>query len=144
MGASVLHEEAVFPVRDAGIPLVIKNTNAPRTRARSSPKPLRKAIPSRIITGIAGKRDFLAINVSRDRTKSRIGFMRRAPVCVRALWRVRRAYAHGRGPVRRRRAGRRRQGFAVLSLISDIQEEVEPPRSRLWRTWRSSPRSAVT
>ena len=77
MGASVLHEEAVFPVRDAGIPLVIKNTNAPEDPGTIISETAKEGDTEPIITGIAGKRNFLAINVSRDRTKSRIGFMRR-------------------------------------------------------------------
>ena len=64
MGASVLHEEAVFPVRDAGIPLVIKNTNAPEDPGTIISETAKEGDSEPIITGIAGKRGFLAINVA--------------------------------------------------------------------------------
>lgn len=125
MGASVLHEEAVFPVRDAGIPLVIKNTNAPEDPGTIISEMATEGDAEPIITGIAGKRGFIAISVSRDRTKSRIGFMRRAlsvferygvsvehmPTGVDQFAAVVQA-----GDVR----------DSLYSLIADIQEEVEP------------------
>ena len=55
MGASVLHEEAVFPVRNAGIPINIKNTNDPEdsgTLIVSS----RENSSNRTLTGIAGRK----------------------------------------------------------------------------------------
>ena len=78
MGASVLHEEAVFPVREAGIPLVIKNTNAPQDPGTIISETADEGAAEPIITGVTGKRGFVAINVARDRTKPRVGFMRRA------------------------------------------------------------------
>ena len=78
MGASVLHEEAVFPVREAGIPLVIKNTNAPQDPGTIISETADEGEAEPIITGVTGKRGFVAINVARDRTKPRVGFMRRA------------------------------------------------------------------
>ncbi len=69
MGASVLHEEAVFPVREAGIPLVIKNTNAPQDPGTIISETADEGEAEPIITGVTGKRGFVAINVARDRTK---------------------------------------------------------------------------
>jgi len=73
MGASVLHEDAIFPVRQAGIPINIRNTNAPEetgtmivaTTCRQS---------KYTITGIAGKKGFVAINIEKDMMNSEIGF----------------------------------------------------------------------
>ena len=86
MGASVLHEEAVFPVREAGIPLVIKNTNAPQDPGTIISETADEGEAEPIITGVTGKRGFVAINVARDRTKPRVGFMRRALSVFERLW----------------------------------------------------------
>ena len=125
MGASVLHEEAVFPVRDAGIPLVIKNTNAPEDPGTIISETAKEGDTEPIITGIAGKRDFLAINVSRDRTKSRIGFMRRA---LSVFERYGVSVEHMPTGVDQFAAVVQAADVkdSLYSLISDIQEEVEP------------------
>ena len=60
MGASVLHEEAVFPVREAGIPLVIKNTNAPQDPGTIISETADEGEAEPIITGVTGKRGFVA------------------------------------------------------------------------------------
>ena len=75
MGASVLHEETVFPVQSLNIPINLKNTNDP-----SHPGTLIKnecSDTSQTITGIAGKKDFLAFNISKDHMSSEIGFVRK-------------------------------------------------------------------
>ena len=125
MGASVLHEEAVFPVRDAGIPLVIKNTNAPEDPGTIISETAKEGDSEPIITGIAGKRGFLAINVSRDRTKSRIGFMRRA---LSVFERYGVSVEHMPTGVDQFAAVVQAADVkdSLYSLISDIQEEVEP------------------
>ena len=77
MGASVLHEDAIFPVRKAGIPINIKNTNAPED-AGTLIVPNADDKPSKyLITGIAGKKNFSAISIEKDRMNSSKGFMRR-------------------------------------------------------------------
>lgn len=77
MGAGVLHEDAIFPVRFAGIPINIRNTNDPEQRGtmivaapedHDSPKP---------ITGIAGKVGFSVINIEKDMMNSELGFGRK-------------------------------------------------------------------
>lgn len=76
MGASVLHDEAIFPVRSEGIPINIRNTNdpsAPGTMIVEST--CRK--PKYTITGIAGKKGFAAVNIEKDRMNSEVGFGRR-------------------------------------------------------------------
>lgn len=76
MGASVLHEEAIFPVRKAGIPINIKNTNHPE-----NPGTMIVATTSKksryTITGIAGKKGFVAVTIDKDMMNSEIGFCRK-------------------------------------------------------------------
>ncbi|MCH5195508.1 MAG: aspartate kinase [Oscillospiraceae bacterium] len=77
MGAGVLHEDAIFPVRSANIPINIKNTNAPDDKGTLI-VPTADNIPSKYqITGIAGKKDFSAISIEKDRMNTSKGFMRR-------------------------------------------------------------------
>lgn len=76
MGASVLHEDAIFPVRKEGIPINIRNTNAPEDNGTwivGSTGQKSKYV----ITGIAGKKGFCAINIEKDMMNSEIGFGRR-------------------------------------------------------------------
>lgn len=76
MGATVLHEDAIFPVRKAGIPINIRNTNAPEDRGTwIVENTLQKA--KYTVTGIAGKKGFCAVNIEKDMMNSEIGFGRR-------------------------------------------------------------------
>lgn len=76
MGATVLHEDAIFPVRQDGIPINIRNTNAPEDNGTwivgSTCQRSRY-----VITGIAGKKGFCAINIEKDMMNSEIGFGRK-------------------------------------------------------------------
>ncbi|MGI6214613.1 MAG: aspartate kinase [Christensenellales bacterium] len=77
MGASVLHEDAVFPVRNAGIPTQILNTNDPLhpgTIINYLPQYSTKAP---LITGIAGKKGFTAIMIEKVHMNAESGFGRR-------------------------------------------------------------------
>jgi aspartate kinase len=77
MGASVLHEDAIFPVRQAGIPINIKNTNAPEDPGTMIVESTcQKA--EYTITGIAGKKGFVAVSIDKDMMNSEVGFCRRA------------------------------------------------------------------
>jgi len=77
MGASVLHDEAIFPVRQAGIPVNIRNTRDPShpgTRIVSEATP----VPEQgKISGIAGRRDFTIITVEKAMMNAELGFGRR-------------------------------------------------------------------
>ena len=75
MGATVLHEDAIFPVRAAGIPINIRNTNAPEDRGTMIVSESAE-ISKYVITGIAGKKGFTAINIEKDMMNSEIGFGR--------------------------------------------------------------------
>ncbi len=77
MGASVLHEDAIFPVRYAGIPINIRNTNAPDAPGTMIVSSTSEYDSEHIITGIAGKRGFSVIHIEKDMMNAEIGFGRR-------------------------------------------------------------------
>lgn len=77
MGAGVLHEDAIFPVRSANIPINIKNTNAPQDPGTLIVPTGTEPPSNYLITGIAGKKDFSVISIEKDRMNSHKGFMRR-------------------------------------------------------------------
>ncbi|MFN3167611.1 MAG: aspartate kinase [Phycisphaeraceae bacterium] len=77
-GARVLHEEAVFPVREANIPVNIRNTNDPEhpgTLIVAGDHP--RAKQTYQITGIAGRKDFTIIQIEKSMMNSEIGFGKR-------------------------------------------------------------------
>ena len=73
MGATVLHEDAIFPVRREGIPINIRNTNAPDDNGTWIVESTCQK-PKYVITGIAGKKGFCAVNIDKDMMNSEIGF----------------------------------------------------------------------
>lgn len=76
MGASVLHEDAIFPVRKEGIPINIRNTNKPDDLGTWIVESTCRK-PKHTITGIAGKKGFASINIEKDMMNSEIGFGRK-------------------------------------------------------------------
>ena len=76
MGASVLHEDAIFPVRKEGIPINIRNTNAPDEKGTLIVESTCRS-PRFTITGIAGKKGFASINIDKAMMNSEIGFGRK-------------------------------------------------------------------
>lgn len=76
MGATVLHEEAIFPVRKEGIPINIRNTNRPQDKGTFIVESTCKK-PRYVITGIAGKKGFCSINIEKSMMNSEIGFGRK-------------------------------------------------------------------
>jgi len=76
MGATVLHEDSIFPVRFAGIPINIRNTNDP-SEAGTMIVPQTSSPSEYIITGIAGKKGFSVITIEKDMMNSELGFGRR-------------------------------------------------------------------
>lgn len=76
MGATVLHEDAIFPVRYSKIPINIKNTNRPDDRGTFI-VPQADDIPPHVITGIAGKVGFSTLTIEKDMMNSQLGFGRR-------------------------------------------------------------------
>ena len=77
MGASVLHEDAIFPVRYAGIPINIRNTNEPDAPGTMIVASTNDYDSVHVITGIAGRKGFSVINVEKDMMNSEIGFGRK-------------------------------------------------------------------
>ena len=76
MGATVLHEDAIFPVHQQGIPINIRNTNAPEDNGTwIVGSTCQKS--KYVITGIAGKKGFCSINIEKDMMNSEIGFGRK-------------------------------------------------------------------
>ena len=78
LGASVLQEDSIFPVREVGIPIQIKNTNQPEKRGTMIRETAADGAREHLITGIAGKRDFLAVHVQKAHMSSKVGIVRRA------------------------------------------------------------------
>ncbi len=76
MGASVLHEDAIFPVRKEGIPINIRNTNRPEDKGTLIVESTCRK-PRYTITGIAGKRGFCAINIEKAMMNAEVGFGRK-------------------------------------------------------------------
>ena len=127
MGASVLHEEAIFPVREAGIPIVIRNTNRPQDPgtviSEDAAADVKHAEP--IMTGVTGKRDFVAIHVMKTHMCDEVGILRRT---LSVFERYHVSIEHIPSGI---------DSFAVVvqgkdvrdslySIVADIQREVEP------------------
>ena len=80
MGATVLHEDAIFPVRKEGIPINIRNTNRPEDPGTMIVETT-CVRPEYTITGIAGRKGFVSINIEKDMMNSQIGFGRKVLEC---------------------------------------------------------------
>ncbi len=76
MGATVLHEDAIFPVRYSKIPINIRNTNAPEDKGTMI-VPQSDDVSADIITGVAGKTGFSTIRIEKDMMNAELGFGRR-------------------------------------------------------------------
>lgn len=76
MGASVLHEDAIFPVRKEGIPINIRNTNRPEDKGTLIVETTCRK-PRHTITGVAGKKGFCAINIEKAMMNTEVGFGRK-------------------------------------------------------------------
>ncbi|MCD7813374.1 MAG: aspartate kinase [Lachnospiraceae bacterium] len=76
MGATVLHADAIFPLRQEGIPVNIKNTNRPQDPGTLIVENTCRQ-PNYTITGIAGKKGFCTVTIEKDMMNSEIGFGRK-------------------------------------------------------------------
>ena len=84
MGATVLHEDSIFPVLQVAIPIHVRNTNEPEGAGtlivpQMTPELEKKAAK---ITGIAGKKDFTVIAIAKNGMNSEVGFGRRVLNCL--------------------------------------------------------------
>ena len=76
MGATVLHEDAIFPVRYSKIPINIRNTNRPEDRGTMI-VPQTDEISPDVITGVAGKTGFSTLRIEKEMMNAELGFGRR-------------------------------------------------------------------
>ncbi len=77
-GAQVLHEDAIFPVREKNIPLNIRNTNDPASPGTMIQEYFSEDHdPQRFITGITGRKDFTIISLSKRGMSSQVGVLRK-------------------------------------------------------------------
>lgn len=74
MGATVMHDEAIFPVRKARIPINIRNTNDPKAPGTMIVPKATSNLVDTVITGIAGKKGITALHVEKDMMNSEVGF----------------------------------------------------------------------
>ncbi len=77
MGASVLHEDAIYPARAANIPINIRNTNAPEDPGTMITAEAEDDGDDSIVTGIAGSKDFVVVALYKNMMSSDRGFVRR-------------------------------------------------------------------
>jgi aspartate kinase len=77
MGASVMHEDAIYPVRVSNIPINIRNTNEPDHPGTTIVSDVDGEDPDKIITGIAGSKDFIVIGIYKNMMSAEPGFVRR-------------------------------------------------------------------
>ncbi len=77
MGASVLHEDSIFPVRQAEIPINIRNTNRPEDPGTMIVPHTEGSAAGRTVTGIAGKTGFSVLFIEKDHMNSELGYGRR-------------------------------------------------------------------
>ncbi|MBE6695686.1 MAG: aspartate kinase [Ruminococcaceae bacterium] len=84
MGATVLHEDAIFPVRCSKIPINIRNTNKPEDKGTFI-VPATDKVSENVITGIAGKVGFSTITVEKAMMNAELGFGRRVLQVIESL-----------------------------------------------------------
>jgi aspartate kinase len=77
MGATVLHEDSIFPVKLAGIPINIKNTNDPAATGTYIVPYADDGPDGDVITGIAGKKGFAVLTLEKDMMNAETGFVKR-------------------------------------------------------------------
>ena len=80
MGAEVLHEETVFPVRQKNIPLYIKNTNDPAADGTLIMESFDEGVCAKdhFVTGVSGKKNYTIITISKTLMNAELGYIRRA------------------------------------------------------------------
>ena len=85
MGASVMHEETVFPVKEANIPINIRNTNAPEEPGTMIVPNSDKIDVETVITGVAGRKGFSSVTVEKSRMNTEVGFGRKLLGCIEQM-----------------------------------------------------------
>ena len=82
MGATVLHEDSIFPVQKKGITINIRNTNQPSDNGTLIVPVATNYVNPYVITGIAGKKGFSVINIEKNHMGSEFGFAARVFRCL--------------------------------------------------------------
>ncbi len=84
MGATVLHEDSIFPVIDAAIPINVKNTNEPNSSGTMivSSSSMKKGCVEHNITGVAGKKNFTVLAIEKNGMNAELGFGRKVLSCL--------------------------------------------------------------
>ncbi len=80
MGANVLHDDAVFPVRSKNIPINVRNTNDPEnpgTMILNDCSDMDQKEPPHAVTGITGRKDFTVITIVKSHSSAEVGFLRK-------------------------------------------------------------------
>jgi aspartate kinase len=77
MGATVLHEDCIFPIKDVGIPINIKNTNKPEDEGTFIISDMEPIAHMGNITGIAGKKGFTVITIQKTLMNAEHGYCRK-------------------------------------------------------------------
>lgn len=85
MGATVLHEDAIFPVRQAGIPIHVRNTNTPEQDGTYIVADYDGEDPAQPITGIAGRKGFTIIALEKDNMNKLLGYGRKILTILESL-----------------------------------------------------------
>ncbi|MDO5531494.1 aspartate kinase [Sutterella sp.] len=75
MGASVLHEDAIFPIREYNIPIHVLNTNRPQDPGTLVLDKIKDEVNGPLVTGIAGKKGFLSIEIVKRNMSNMVGIV---------------------------------------------------------------------
>ena len=81
-GATVLHEDSIFPVQKEGIPINIRNTNHPEDKGTIIVPCAEERNADHVITGIAGKKGFSVVNIEKNHMGGEFGFASRVFKCL--------------------------------------------------------------
>jgi len=128
MGAEVLHEETVFPVRSANIPLYIKNTNDPQATGTLIMEDFEDESDeerARFITGITGKKHYTFITVSKKRMADDISFIRRL-LEITEKYRLSIEHIPSSVDTVSLVISTKALSYCLHSLIADIEKECDP------------------
>ena len=77
MGANVLHSDSIFPVKSAGIPIRICNTFRPEDKGTYIVPTIKRNVGERVVTGVAGKTGFTAIQIEKSMMNAEVGFVQK-------------------------------------------------------------------
>ena len=125
-GAQVLHEGTIMPVREKGIPVNIRNTNAPNDRGTFIQEDFDTEIdPKRVITGITGKKDFSIITMFKRGMTSEVGVLKKV---LKVLERHKISVDFVPNGIDNVSLVMRTEAVAphLYAILAEIQQEVEP------------------